>query len=273
MTSYRSNKSSIYSIQLSITIDELVERRWESCMISFLHGCKSVTSFDHPFCSITLLCIQLPLCGPSEDNTRMSEKLRKETQVQTELPTSHCYLHYEGPRRWVTLCLAWTLGFTLYIEPLLPHALSVGLLTGVGLRNEERVVVGMVSVVEIMVVKGPVSPIVHSFCWAHVQKKHYEQTFVTPERVGSASKGGHRVVCNGHQKGRQEDIVFPTHAQNQKANYFFVGEHAKGGFPCMLLIHQTLVGIRTKCRWIWWIGFVSVDQPLLSYVFSGRMEV
>jgi hypothetical protein len=188
-----------------------------ACMISCLHGCKSVTSFDHPFCSITSLCVQLSLCGPSQDNTRMPKQLRKETQIQTELPTSHCYLYSEGPCMSLSNVMSCMNTRFHIIKPLLPHALSVGFLTGVGFRNEERVVVGMVSVVEIMVVKCPVSPIVHGFCWAHVQKKHYEQTFIAPERVSLASKGGHRVVCNGHQKGRQEDIVFPTNTQTPKS--------------------------------------------------------
>ena len=36
--------------------------------------------------------MQLSFCGPSKYKSRMLEMLRKETQIQIELPTSHCHI-------------------------------------------------------------------------------------------------------------------------------------------------------------------------------------
>lgn len=41
---------------------------------------------------ITLLNVQLLFCGPLEYNIGMLKKLRKETDIQTKLTTSHCYV-------------------------------------------------------------------------------------------------------------------------------------------------------------------------------------
>jgi hypothetical protein len=41
---------------------------------------------------ITLLSVQLLLCGPSEYDSWMLKKFRMETQIQTEISTSHCYI-------------------------------------------------------------------------------------------------------------------------------------------------------------------------------------
>lgn len=41
---------------------------------------------------ITLLSVQLLFRGPSEYNNGMLEKLRIKIQIQTELPTSRCYI-------------------------------------------------------------------------------------------------------------------------------------------------------------------------------------
>ena len=42
---------------------------------------------------------------------------------------------------------------------------------------------------------------------------------------------------------------------------------AKGGFPCMLLAHQTWVGINANVDEIWWVGFVYVPT-IQCYLIS-----
>ena len=41
---------------------------------------------------ITLLIIQLSFSGAWEYNNEMFKKLQKETRIQTNIPTSHCYI-------------------------------------------------------------------------------------------------------------------------------------------------------------------------------------
>ena len=41
---------------------------------------------------MTWLDIQLSFCGPSYSSSRMLEKLRMETLIHIQLPTSHCYI-------------------------------------------------------------------------------------------------------------------------------------------------------------------------------------
>ena len=54
----------------------------------------------------TSLNIKLSFCGPSDYKSEMLKKLHRETQIQTELPTSHCYIlreHVaEKPMFWRT---------------------------------------------------------------------------------------------------------------------------------------------------------------------------
>ena len=41
---------------------------------------------------ITLLSVQLSFCEPQKHNNKMLKKLHKETQLQTALSASHCYI-------------------------------------------------------------------------------------------------------------------------------------------------------------------------------------
>ena len=53
---------------------------------------RTYVNIHSPRCGITLLRIQLSICGPSKYKSWMFNKLHKHIQIQIELITSHYYI-------------------------------------------------------------------------------------------------------------------------------------------------------------------------------------